>query len=302
MVANMDQNGLEYPARHFGTEHYLNNIVGGGVGPWYTNINAIPLYTTPNNLYDADGDPAHPAQPRLRRRRSGPRPRRRSATRSRCSGSKYDFSMPLENPLRLDQVGSTPIDPSPQSVPAYLQSDIAKYSPVVDDNTGRTDQVSFIRDWGIPGTGSSAPTTPAPTSRSAATRTRIRRPMLDKPTLRQYAIYDTNDDTPEHLNYYASGTTHGPGGPESPSEGLKRALELPATWTSYVLANDATAARSQRAATRSRTSRRYRPSRSSPRRSPSTHRSPATAAGRPTGSRTSGTSATVRQRPPRNPP
>ena len=33
MVANMDQNGIEYPARHFGTEHYLNNIVGGGVGP-----------------------------------------------------------------------------------------------------------------------------------------------------------------------------------------------------------------------------------------------------------------------------
>jgi len=61
---------------------------------------------------------------------------------------------------------------------------------------------------------------------------------VDKPTLRQYAIYDTNDDTPEHLNYYASGTTHGPGGPESPSEGLKRALELPATWTSYVLTND----------------------------------------------------------------
>src|SRR6266540_1067163 len=101
MVANMDQNGIEYPARHFGTEHYLNNIVGGGVGPWYTNINAIPL----------------------------------------------------ENPLRFDQVGSTPVDPGPQSVPAYLQSDIPKFSPVVDDNTGRTDQVSFIRDWGIPGYG-----------------------------------------------------------------------------------------------------------------------------------------------------
>src|SRR6185295_10353410 len=60
-----------------------------------------------------------------------------------------------------------------------------------------------------------------------------------KPTLNQYAIYDTNDDTPEHLNYYASGTTHGPGGPASPSEGLKRALELPATWTSYVISGDA---------------------------------------------------------------
>ena len=33
-----------------------------------------------------------------------------------------------------------------------------------------------------------------------------------KPTLSQYTLYDTNDDTPEHLNYFASGTTHGPGG------------------------------------------------------------------------------------------
>jgi hypothetical protein len=49
MVANMDQNGMEYPAYHWGTQHYLNNIVGGGVGPWYTNINATPLAA--NNIY-----------------------------------------------------------------------------------------------------------------------------------------------------------------------------------------------------------------------------------------------------------
>ena len=41
------------------------------------------------------------------------------------------------------------------------------------------------------------------------------------------------------MNYYASGTTHGPAGVESPSVGLERALELPATWTSYVIAKDA---------------------------------------------------------------
>jgi hypothetical protein len=28
-----------------------------------------------------------------------------------------------------------------------------------------------------------------------------------KPTLNQYAGYDTNDDTIQHLNYWASGTT-----------------------------------------------------------------------------------------------
>lgn len=238
MVANMDQNGIEYPARHFGTEHYLNNIVGGGVGPWYTNINSIPLYTTPNSLYDAV------AIQRIQHNLVAAQAFR-AATAQAVSdafgvlGQKYGFSMPLENPLRLDQVGSTPIDPTPQSVPAYLQSDIAKYSLVVDDNTGRTDQVSFIRDWGIPGYGIIGAYDTSIDQQVGGNENPYPPSYVDKPTLRQYALYDTNDDTPEQLNYFASGTTHGPDGPESPSEGLKRALELPATWTSYVLANDA---------------------------------------------------------------
>jgi hypothetical protein len=237
MVANMDQNGLEYPARHFGTEHYLNNIVGGGVGPWYTNINAIPLYTTPNNLYDAT------AIQRIQRNLVAAQAFR-NATADAVSrafqvlGQKYGFTMPLENPLRFDQVGSTPVDPGPQSVPAYLQSDIPRYSPVVDDNTGRTDQVSFIRDWGIPGYGIIGAFDTSTNQQVGGNENPYPESYLSKPTLNQYALYDTNDDTPEHLNYFASGTTHGPGGPSSPSEGLKRALELPATWTSYVIAGD----------------------------------------------------------------
>src|SRR5262249_27434734 len=47
MVANRDQTGLESPAFHWGPQHYLNDIVGGGVAPWYTNINAVPLSPTP---------------------------------------------------------------------------------------------------------------------------------------------------------------------------------------------------------------------------------------------------------------
>src|SRR5205085_6694088 len=46
MVANMDQNGLEYPAYHFGTEHFTSNPTGK-TGPWYTNINASPLHNSP---------------------------------------------------------------------------------------------------------------------------------------------------------------------------------------------------------------------------------------------------------------
>jgi hypothetical protein len=238
MVANMDQNGIEYPARHFGTEHYLNDVVGGGVGPWYTNINAVPLRTTPDNIYDAT------AIQRIQHNLAAVQAFR-DATASAVSeafqvlGQKYHFSMPLENPLRLDQVGSTPLDPGPRSVPAYLPSDIAKFSPVVDDNTGRTDQVSFIRDWGIPGYGIIGAFDTSTNPQVGGNENPYPASYASKPTLGQYALYDTNDDTPEHLNYYASGTTHGPGGPASPSEGLKRALELPATWTSYLLSKDA---------------------------------------------------------------
>src|SRR5439155_7026434 len=119
MVANMDQNGIEYPARHFGTEHFLNNIVRGGVGPWYTNINAIPLYTTPNNLYDAT------AIQRIQHNLVAAQAFRDAVARAVSDafavlGEKYGFRIPVENPLRFDQVGSTPVDPGPQSVPAYL--------------------------------------------------------------------------------------------------------------------------------------------------------------------------------------
>src|SRR6266542_5833092 len=203
-----------------------------------TNLKAIPLHTTPNNLYDAT------AIQRIQHNLAAAQAFR-DATADAVSqafqvlGRKYNFSMPLENPLRFDQVGSTPVDPSSQSVPAYLPSDIAKYSPVVDDNTGRTDQVSFIRDWGIPGYGIIGSYDTSTNPQIGGNENPYPTGYASKPTLSQYAIYDTNDDTPEHLNYYASGTTHGPDGPTSPSEGLKRALELPATWTSYLISNDA---------------------------------------------------------------
>jgi hypothetical protein len=99
--------------------------------------------------------------------------------------------------------------------------------------------VSFIRDWGIPAYGVIGSYDTSTNPQIGGNENPYPASYATKPTLNQYAIYDTNDDTPEHLNYYASGTTHGPGGPSSPSEGLRRALELPATWTSYVIAGDA---------------------------------------------------------------
>src|SRR6185437_4500203 len=43
VVLNNDQDGINYPALHWGTDHYLNDLVNGGVGPWFNNINATPV-------------------------------------------------------------------------------------------------------------------------------------------------------------------------------------------------------------------------------------------------------------------
>jgi hypothetical protein len=45
-------------------------------------------------------------------------------------------------------------------------------------------------------------------------------------------------DTLDHLNWLAAGAPHGPAGAEQPTEELKRALELPAEWTSMLIAGD----------------------------------------------------------------
>src|SRR5262249_28161234 len=46
-------------------------------------------------------------------------------------------------------------------------------------------------------------------------------------------------DTLEHLNFFASGAPHGPGGETSPTEELLRALELPAEYTSLLASSGA---------------------------------------------------------------
>jgi hypothetical protein len=236
MVANMDQNGLEYPAYHWGTQHYLNNIVGGNVGPWYTNINAVPL--SPNGQYPATSAGWARIQANMAAEIAF-----RNATADAVStafsvlGQKYAFSVPLENPLMLSNVGSTPDDPNPQSVPAYTPDQLALFSPVVDDNLGRTDQVSFI-NRGIPGYGIVGAYDSSTNQTIGGNENPYPSTYASKPTLGQYAGYDTNDDTIQHLNYWASGTTHGPGGVDQPAEELKRALELPATWTDYLIQKD----------------------------------------------------------------
>ena len=96
-------------------------------------------------------DPAAPAQPA--RRAGVPHAAADAVTQAIADlGQKYNFSIPLENPLVFKNTGSVPDSPGIQTVPAYLPGDQALYTPVLDDRTGRTDQVSFgIR--GIPSLG-----------------------------------------------------------------------------------------------------------------------------------------------------
>src|SRR5205814_799917 len=46
MVANIDQKGIQYRARHLGNEHYHHNIARGGGRPRFTTIDASRSSTT----------------------------------------------------------------------------------------------------------------------------------------------------------------------------------------------------------------------------------------------------------------
>lgn len=219
LVANMDQNGMEYPAHPAGSTQTTF-----GPGFWYTNVNASPLKDY--SVYTSNGA-------------SGPRPPAfqnnlaaiqhfRSALAASVAkafavlGAKYHFSVPLENPI---ENGAT--------VPAYMPADIAKYTPVQDDTLGRTDQVPFVQ-LGIPGYGivgafdSDATDNPLEQPNTPLT-------PLGANGIPQIAGYDTPRDNMTHFNLMTSGTTGGTLG-QTGSVELRRALELPMTWTLYLLA------------------------------------------------------------------
>src|SRR5215475_4412022 len=153
LFANMGSLGLDYPARHLGTEFFWNNITGGGVGPWFTFINATP--TAPNGAYPDNG----PGSPGANiAANSAAIAQFRAELQGAVlagfgqQGAKYNFSVPLENPLRYNQTGQAP---NPYSgvvptKPAYSPADQAQYSPVRDDTTALEDEQAFF-DKGIPG-------------------------------------------------------------------------------------------------------------------------------------------------------
>ncbi len=153
LFANMDSLGLDYPAYHLGTEFFWNNVAGGGVGPWFTFIRATP--TAPNQAYPDQGAGSPGANIAANSAAIGQfRAALQAAVLAGFSqqGTKYNFSVPLENPLRYNQTGQAP---NPYSgvvptKPAYLAGDQARYSPVRDDTDGLEDEQAFF-NRGIPG-------------------------------------------------------------------------------------------------------------------------------------------------------
>lgn len=234
-VFNNDQDGLNYPAHKWGTGYYMSNLLDGQAGPWFNNINATPVSGAPNSVYGTVGIQ------RLQHNLAAVQAFRQSAADAVTNaledlGQKYNFSIPLENPLQLKNTGSTPDNPAIQSVPAYLPQDQAVYTPVLDDRTGRTDQVSFgVR--GIPSLGDIGQYDSSTDPLVGGADNPYPSYYTSKPTISgEYGQDSTSDNFP-NFNFWASGTVHGPGGIDSPSEGLLRGVEFIATWFSYAIAS-----------------------------------------------------------------
>jgi PKD domain len=235
-VLNNDQDGLNYPTHKWGTGYYMSNLQDGQAGPWFNNINATPVSAAPNSVYGTVGIQ------RLQHNLPAVQAFRQSAENAVTTslndlGQKYNFSIPLENPLQFKNTGSVPDSPPGLNlVPAYMPADQAQYTPVLDDRTGRTDQVSFgVR--GIPSLGDIGQYDSSTDPLVGGADNPYPPSYPSKPTLAGEFGQDSSSDYFSNLNYWASGTVHGPGGFDKPSEGLVRGVEFIATWFSYVIAS-----------------------------------------------------------------
>ncbi|WP_028067666.1 PKD domain-containing protein [Solirubrobacter soli] len=235
-VLNNDQNGINYPALHWGTDHYLNDLINGGVGPWFNNINATPVTNT-GAIYSTAGFA------RLQANLANVTAFRTNVESAVTNaihdlGEKYNYSIPVGNPMMFKNTGSTPDNPTPAAIPSYLPADQAKYTPVNDDRTGRTDQVSF-GNRGIPSLGNIGVYDSSTNPAVGGNENPYPASYPNKPGISFLYGQDTMSDNFPNLNFYAGGQVHGPGGYDKPSEGLLRGVEFVATYFSYAVASDA---------------------------------------------------------------
>jgi hypothetical protein len=235
-VLNNDQDGINYPALHWGTDHYLNDLVNGGVGPWFNNINATPVSPAANNIYGTVGiQRLQHNLPAVQAFRSNVENAVTQAIHD--LGEKYNYSIPIGNPDLFKNTGSTPDNPLPSTLPSYLPQDQSRYTPVQDDRTGRTDQVSFgVR--GIPSLGDIGVYDGNTDPLVGGNENPYPSSYPSKPNISFLYGQDTMSDYFSNLNFFAGGQVHGPGGYDQPSEGLLRGVEFIATFFSYAVASD----------------------------------------------------------------
>jgi PKD domain-containing protein len=157
MFAQMNANGLSYPAYHLGTQ---NNLPNGGVPPWRTFITDTPA--APNALYPDTGPGSAGANISANSASIAQFDANLNAAVTAGfaqQSAKYEGTVPQENPLRYNHTGSAPLPfvPTPY-VPAYTATEQAQYSPVHPAGTGPEAQILSTEDeaavfWslGIPG-------------------------------------------------------------------------------------------------------------------------------------------------------
>jgi hypothetical protein len=158
--AQMNANGLSYPAYHLGTQYFWNNTAGGGVGPWRTFVTDTP--SAPNSLYpDTSGNIA--ANSAAISQFDANLKNAITAGFAQQS-AKYGGTVPQENPLRYNATGQAPgalnppQAPATPNVPAYTPTDQAAFSPVHPAGTApeaqessHSDEASIFWNLGIPG-------------------------------------------------------------------------------------------------------------------------------------------------------
>jgi PKD repeat protein len=145
------------------------------------------------------------------------------------AGNQTTFQLGGATPVAGMTTTAAPVSPGDTTVKVASVGNLAPGNAIFVDNGANIeyDQIVAIGSAGAAGSGV---TLAHPLTAAHATGVPF--------NVNQGQPIGYTGDTLDHLNYEAAGAPHGVDGPAQPTEELKRALELPAEWTSLLLAGD----------------------------------------------------------------
>ena len=196
----------------------MSNLLDGQAGPWFNNINATPVSAAPNNIYGTVGIQ------RLQHNLPAVQAFRASAADAVTQalqdlGAEVQLQHPAGEPAPVQEHGLGAGQPGhPARCPPTCRPtrrSTRRCSTTARAGPTRSRSASAgSRRWAT-----SASTTRAPTRSWAGTTTRTR--LATRASRRSSGEFgqDSTSDYFSNLNYWASGTVHGPGGFDKPSEG-----------------------------------------------------------------------------------